>query len=110
MSNSDQCCINFNSVCFTSDGRALVEKSIRDQLQSQLGGVTEEYIPSVGRIDLSLPDLIIEVKNVNDWMHGALAWPIDDLWMFRTTSIQTKTIALVWMHRSRENACDRTDL
>jgi hypothetical protein len=65
--------MTLTSVRFTSDNKALVETSIRGELQNQLGGVAEEYIPLVGRIDLSLPDLIIEVKNVNEWMHGALA-------------------------------------
>jgi hypothetical protein len=61
---------NYMNVRFSSDDRALVETSIRDELQHKLGGSVEEQIPSVGRIDLSLSDLIIEVKRGDQWMHG----------------------------------------
>lgn len=43
-----------------------IESTIRDNLQAQLGGLTEVTTPS-GRIDLLTETEIIEVKNIKDW-------------------------------------------
>lgn len=43
-----------------------VEKTVRDRLQSQLGGLTE-VVTAVGRIDVLTKTEVIEVKRVKDW-------------------------------------------
>ncbi|MEA5507972.1 hypothetical protein VB735_33795 [Halotia wernerae UHCC 0503] len=43
-----------------------IETTIRDRLQTELGGQTE-VVTAVGRIDLLTASEVIEIKNINDW-------------------------------------------
>lgn len=58
-----------NPIIISEGSKALVEKNIRQELHSHLGGVEEDGVQH-GRVDLSLQQKIIEVKDVKQWKQG----------------------------------------
>ena len=52
-----------------SAGGQLLEHRLRDELATQLGGITEAQLP-YGRADVLTKDTVFEVEPAENWRHG----------------------------------------
>jgi hypothetical protein len=56
-------------------GGQLLEHRLRDNLATQLGGITEAQLP-YGRADVLTKDTVFEVEPAENWRHGVRqSWP-----------------------------------